>query len=55
MSKIFSKTNLKFFLMLQLTVKLMNMFIYSITAQFNPNNKYYNFCCNPYLVYQTCP
>ena len=38
--------------MLQLTIKLMNTFSYSITTHFVSSNKDYNSCYNPYLVYQ---
>ena len=55
MSKIFLKINFKFYLMLQLTIKLMNTFSYSITTHFILSNKYYNFCYNSHSVYQMCP
>ena len=41
--------------MLQLTIKLMNMFYYSIATHFIPSNKDYHSCLNPRSVYQTCP
>ena len=55
MSKIFLKINFKFYLMLQLTIKLMNTFSYSITTHFILSNKNYNFYYNSHSVYQTCP
>ena len=42
---------ISFILMLQLTIKLINRFSYSITSHFIPSNENYNFCCNPHSVY----
>ena len=47
----FQNINLKFILMLQLTTKCMNKFMYSITIRFIPNNKDYNLCHYLYSVY----
>ena len=55
MNKIFLKINFKFYLMLQLTIKFMNTFSYSITIHFILSNKDYNFYRNPHSVYQTYP
>ena len=41
---IFPKIDLKFYLVLQLVMKLMNMFSYFITIHFITSNKTYHFC-----------
>ena len=41
--------------MLQLTIKYMNMFSYSITTLFIPSNKDYHSYHNLHSIYQMCP